>query len=116
MKHAFVFVTTYLLGGLGAVLGSMVGHAVGRGGLLIGAFVGGLACVVLAGFACERFGWISRPARLWTTLGGLFGFLLAYMSALATMGSPLGPILSTPLVGVGAVLGALVGRSPHEKA
>ena len=116
VKYTLLFLSMCLLGGAGAALGSMLGHGLGRGGLLVGGFVGGIAFVVAGGYFTERFGWIRRHQRFWTTLGGAFGFGLACMVALATLGSPVGPILSTLLIGSGAVLGALVGHSAHDES
>jgi hypothetical protein len=42
-------------------------------------------------------------------MGAAAGFSLAAAIAVNTLGSPIGPILSTALVGVGAVLGARLG-------
>ena len=116
MHRALLFVATSVAAGVGGALGSMVGHAAGRGGLIIGGVVGGILLVVLTAFLAERLGWIDHPRRLWTVLGGVFGFLLAVAVALSTLSTPVGPILSTLLVGTGAVLGATVGQSAHERA
>ena len=105
-----------VLGGIGAALGSIVGHGLGRGGLFAGAFVGGVLLCVAGGFIGERIHWIRPPQRLWVILGAVFGFALACMVALSTLSSPIGPFLSTLLIGSGAVLGAVVGKSPHEEA
>src|SRR6185503_6823328 len=102
------------LGGAGGALGSIVGHALGRGGLIVGAVVGGMLFVVAGGFLCERLGWIGRSQRFWTIAGAVFGFALACFVALSTLSSPVGPILSSVLIGVGALLGAKVGGSAHE--
>jgi len=104
-----------LLGGVGGALGSMAGHGLGPGGLFVGGFVGGTLLVIAAGFLGERRRWIRPPQRLWAILGGVFGFALACMVALATLASPVGPILSTLLIGAGAVVGALVGQSGNER-
>ncbi|HMC55512.1 MAG TPA: hypothetical protein VKH19_10100 [Gemmatimonadaceae bacterium] len=116
MQRGLLFITMSVAAGLGGAVGSMLGHAAGRGGLIVGGVGGGLALVVVAGFLAVRLGWIDRPRRLWTVLGGAFGFLLAVLVALSTLSSPVGPALSTVLVGLGAVLGATVGPSAHEKA
>jgi len=104
------------LGGAGGAIGSMVGNALGRGGVIGGGFVLGAALVVAGGFLGARWGWISHAQRLWAILGGVFGFVLAVVVTLSTLSSPVGPILSTLLIGTGAVLGAIVGNSPHAKA
>ena len=116
MKLALLFLTMCVLGGAGAALGSMVGHGLGRGGLLVGGFVGGVLFVIVAAVLSQRFGWIRPSQRLWAALGGVFGFALACMIALATLSSPLGPVLSTLLIGSGGLFGALVGRSAHDEA
>ena len=108
-----VFFLETLLGGAGAVAGSMLGNAFGRGGLLIGATIGGIAAVVAAGYLTCRFSWIHRRERLWVVIGGIAGFGVACLVALATLSSPAGPIASSLLIGVGAVLGTVLGRSPH---
>jgi hypothetical protein len=94
----------------------MAGHGLGRGGLLAGGFVVGMLFCVAGGFIGERLHWIKRSQRLWVVLGGVAGFALACMVALSTLSTPMGPILSTLLIGSGAVLGAVVGKSPHEEA
>jgi hypothetical protein len=109
-----LFLSMCILGGAGGALGSMAGHGLGPAGLFVGGIAGGLLFVVAAGFLSERQHWIGRPQRLWAILGGGFGFVLACIVALATLASPIGPILSTLLIGAGAVFGALVGRSAHN--
>jgi len=103
------------LGGAGGAIGSMAGNVLGKGGVIGGGVVLGSALVVAAGFLGTRWGWISHAQRLWSILGGVFGFLLAVVVTLATLSSPVGPVMSTLLIGTGAVLGALVGNSPHAK-
>ena len=84
MKRFLLFVTMCVAGGVGGVLGSIVGHASGPGGVLFGGFLGGVLLVAATGFLCERARWINHTQRLWTLLGGVFGFLLAYMVVLST--------------------------------
>lgn len=108
-----LFFLEVLFGGAGAVVGSFVGTAFGRGGLLVGAFVGGVATVVLAGYLACRLDCVNRNERFWVIGGGIAGFVIACMVALATISTPGGPLGATVLIGMGAVLGALLGRSPH---
>lgn len=108
-----LFVLETLIGAAGAVAGSMLGNAFGRGGLLVGAAILGGAAVIAAGYLACRLGWIHRRERLWVVAGGLAGFGVACLVALATLSSPAGPIASSLLIGVGAVLGTVLGRSPH---
>ena len=116
MKLTLLFMSMCLLGGIGGALGSMLGHGLGRGGLFAGGFVVGVLFCVAGGFLGERLHWIKRQQRLWVILGTVAGFALACMVALSTLSTPIGPVLSTLLIGSGAVLGAVVGKSPHEEA
>jgi hypothetical protein len=115
MRLPLLFASTCVAGGIGGALGSMLGHAAGKGGLIVGGFLGGAALVAAACFLAARLRWIPAVRLLWTTLGAVFGFVLACLVALSTLSSPIGPILSTLLIGTGAVLGATVGPSAHEE-
>lgn len=106
MAKVWLFVVMCIAGGLGAAVGSIVGHAFGSRGLFVGALIGGLLAVAVgARFAAWR-GWIAQSQWRMTTLGGSLGFLLAALIATRTLSSPVGPILSALLIGVGALLGA----------
>lgn len=115
MNRVLLFLSMCVAGGLGGAVGSMLGHAAGKGGLLVGGALGGVLFVVADGFLAERMGWIDPPHRVWTVTGGVFGFILACLVALSTLSSPIGPVLSTLLIGTGALLGFTLGRSAHEK-
>ena len=108
-----LFLLEVLLGGAGAVVGSILGNAFGRGGLFTGAVIGGVAMVVVAGNLACRFNCVHRNERFWVIGGGIAGFIVACLVTLATLSSPVGPVLSALLIGAGAVLGSLLGRSPH---
>ena len=102
--------------GIGGAAGSMLGHGLGQGFLIVGGFAGGLLAVFGMAYLATRLGWIHRAQRFWTAAGAVAGFVLACLVALSTLSSPFGPIASTLLVGIGAVAGSIVGRSAHEKA
>lgn len=108
-----LFFLEVFLGGAGAVGGSMLGNAFGKGGLFAGAVIGGVAMVTLAGYLACRLDCIHRRERSWVLGGGLAGFAAACLVTLATLSSPVGPLVATLLIGIGAVLGATLGRSPH---
>ncbi len=114
MKHALLFVTMCIAGGAGGAAGSIVGRTLGTGGVLLGGFVLGTLFIVGAGWLAERFAWVARPQRRWAVLGGVVGFVLAAIVALSTLSSPVGPLLGTLLIGCGALLGAIMGRSAHD--
>lgn len=117
MNRAALFLVACVLGGLGGALGSMVGHAFGKGGLWAGGVLGGLlASMLIARIALWRR-WIVRSQYWPTVLGAAVGFFIACAVAVNTLSSPVGPILSTLLIGVGAVLGSMREPSaadPHD--
>jgi hypothetical protein len=105
-NRILLFGVAMLLGGLGGMLGSIVGNAAGKRGLFIGGAVGGIIGAWLSGVIASRRQWIPRSAALGASAGAATGFLLAALVATQTLGSPVGPILSTVLIGVGAVVGS----------
>lgn len=109
MRRFALFVLACALGGLGGALGSIVGNAAGRTGLSVGGVVGGLlGGVATAGVARSRR-WIAPSQFRPTAIGAMLGFLAAAAVAVNTLSSPVGPVLSTLMVGVGAILGARGG-------
>jgi hypothetical protein len=113
MNLVKLFLLSILLGGVGGAAGGALGTNLGAGGLLVGGLLVGIACLVAAGWLSARWRWIERTQRIWSILGAAFGFLLAWMVTLATIAQPGALLASTLLVGTGAVLGAIVGRSPR---
>jgi hypothetical protein len=94
--------------GLGAALGSMVGHFGGHSMLLVGGMTGGLSAAALGARLAERLGLIRRAQFAATAIGAALGFLAAAYVSLHTLSSPVGPVLSTSLIGIGALLGARI--------
>ena len=110
MRRAALFFLACVLGGAGGALGSMAGHAFGKTGLWVGGILGGLLASTLVARIAVWRRWIVR-AQYWpTVLGAVTGFLLACVVVVNTLSSPIGPIMSTVLIGGGALLGAI--RSP----
>jgi hypothetical protein len=110
-----LFLITCLLGGLGGAIGSMVGHAAGQTGLWIGGIVGGVLGSVGAVAVARHRRWLS-PAQFPTAAAGAsIGFLLAAAIAVNTLGSPIGPVLSTTLIGVGALVGARARQATDSR-
>jgi fructose-specific phosphotransferase system IIC component len=110
VNRAALFFVACALGGLGGAVGSMVGNAFGKGGLWAGGILGGLlASMLVARIALWRR-WIV-PSQFWpTALGTAIGFLVACAVAVNTLSTPVGPIMSTLLIGAGALLGS--ARTP----
>ena len=103
-----IFFLAAVLGGIGAAGGSVIGQRFGGKALYAGALVGGMVAVAFAVWLAVRLVWIERvnfrPA-LW---GGEIGFLVAAPVAVQMLSSPIGPILSTVLIGAGALVGSRV--------
>ena len=109
MNRVSLFLTACALGGLGGLLGSIVGAAFGKPGLWVGGVLGGLlASMLVARIAIARR-WIVQSQSLSTALGTAIGFLAACAVAVNPLSSPVGPIMSTLLIGAGAVLGSAIG-------
>lgn len=99
-----LFLITWLLGTAGAVIGSMIGAAFGEHPLFIGAMVGGVLAIAAAVRLAGSRGWISAAQHTRITVGAILGFAAAALIATRTLSSPIGPALSSLLIGVGAVL------------
>src|SRR6266566_10076093 len=110
MNRVALFILACALGGAGGALGSMAGHAFGKEGLWAGGILGGLLTTKLEARIALWRRWIVR-AQYWpTVLGTVIGFLAACAVVVNTLSSPVGPIMSTLLIGAGAVLGGI--RTP----
>ena len=79
--------------------------------LYVGGVIGGLVMSVVAARVGVWRGWARREHATRTALCAGAGFLLAALIAANTLSSPIGPVLSASLVGLGAVLGAGAGSA-----
>jgi hypothetical protein len=101
-----LFIVACLLGGVGGFVGSVIGAAFGRTGLFVGGVLGGLLIASVTARIAAWRRWIA-PGRVRSTqLGAALGFAVAAAIAVSTLSSPVGPVLSTLLIGTGAVVGA----------
>jgi hypothetical protein len=101
-----LFLITWLLGSAGAAGGSIAGHSAGPLGLRVGAVLGGAAGVTLATTFARRVRWLDPRLHVPATAGALVGFACAAFTAVSTLSSPIGPVLSTLMIGLGAIAGA----------
>jgi peptidoglycan/LPS O-acetylase OafA/YrhL len=108
-KLTWLFLLSCGMSGLLTVLGSIGGRTFGRTGLFVGAVVGGLAGLALAGLFARRLRLIDRRSYAPTVIGGTIGYVLAAVIAVNNLETPVVPMLSVSLVGLGAVVGS-VGR------
>lgn len=110
MTRMYLFVTSSLLAGIGGAVGSILGNGLGGKGLWIGGVVGGLLGATSAAVISRARGWIMPNQVRSTATGAALGFLAAALIAVNTLSSPIGPALSTALVGIGALIGARLSR------
>ena len=112
-KSMLLFFLVCALGGVGTLLGSVLGHFVGRSGLYVGAMVGGVVGVYVATRIARARG-ILGVKRFWpATTGGWLGLVLAAIIAANHLNTPVIPIASILIIGLGAVFGA---ASRHGKS
>jgi len=97
------------MSGLLTVLGSIGGHIFGRTALFVGAVVGGLVGIALAGLIARSLRLIDRRSYAPTVIGGTIGYVLAAVIAVNNLETPVVSMLLVSLIGLGAVVGS-VGR------
>jgi len=110
VKPIPVFIATWALTGLGAVIGSALGSAAGKPGLFGGAVVGGVLGVVAAILALTKLHWLLAEDRRGAFIGGIAGFGVAAPIAVTNLHTPITPVLICGLSGVGLLLGVGVAR------
>jgi hypothetical protein len=84
----------------------MVGNAAGQ--LFAGGVLGGLVGSTVAAHFAARRGWIEHRRFLPAAIGGGLGFLAAAALAVSNLHTPVIPVLSTALVGMGALAGSRI--------
>lgn len=109
MNTLWLFITATVFGGFGGFLGSVLGGGLGQTGLFIGGFLGGLVIAPLTALVARKRGWIDHSRLQYVAAGAAIGFLAAATLAVNTLSSPVGPVLSTTLIGLGALAGARLG-------
>ena len=104
------FIATCLLGGFGGFVGSVIGGAFGQRFLFVGGVLGGILIAPMSAQLALWRGWIASRQFWPTAAGAALGFCAAALVAVNTLSSPVGPVLSTVLIGIGAVVGSRRGR------
>ena len=110
MKPIPVLLVAWVLAGVGAVGGSILGSAAGKPGLFAGALLGGVLGVAAAVVVVTRLHWLLSTDRRGAFVGGIVGFGIAAPIAVANLHTPFTPVLSCGLAGVGLLLGAGIVR------
>ena len=101
-----LFVLACVIGGIGGLVGSILGGAFGQRGLFAGGVIGGVLIAPITASIARWRGWIAPDQYRGTMLGAAIGSLLAALIAVNTLSSPVGPVLSTALIGIGALVGS----------
>lgn len=112
-KSLMLFVLVSFLAGVATFLGSVLGHFFGKGGLYAGAIIGGIAGVIVAVQIAFRRGILGRKRVAGATIGGILGLILAAEIATRNLSTPIVPLASILLIGLGSVFGA---ASRHGKS
>ena len=115
MKIAWLFVLTSVAGGVGKYAGILAGGPAAPGMGLLLQFVLGSALLFASVVLAERLNLIRRYQRGWTTAGGMLGVGMATLVTLSTLSSPIAPYVVPAMMGMGATLGSLIGKSAHER-
>ena len=112
-KSFLLFLLVCVFGGVGTLSGSILGHFAAKSGLYAGAMAGGVVGVYVA-TRIARLREILGVKRFWpATIGGWLGLILAAIIATNHLDTPVIPIASVLLIGLGAVFGA---ASRHGKS
>ena len=104
-KSVALFLVVCFLTGVGILVGSVVGHTFGGMGLFLGAFIGGGLGVLVSTWLATRLTLMERAVYGAVALSALAGFVLASGIAVMNLHTPLIPLLSISLVGLGAIAG-----------
>ena len=92
------------------MIGSMMGHFFGSHlGVMLGGVFGGLFGATFSARIAVRLKWIAQDDFYPTAFGAEIGFLAAAFIAMKALSSPIGPVLSSLLIGAGALIGSLIG-------
>jgi hypothetical protein len=112
MNRAVLFLVACSLGGFCGLLGSIFGAPFGKTGMWVGGILGGLLASMLVARIAFARRWIVESQSWPTALGTAIGFLIACAAAGYTLSNPVGLIMSTLLIGAGALLGS--ARAPSR--
>jgi hypothetical protein len=104
-QNITLFLIVCFLSSVSTFIGSVLGHAVGGNGVFLGALVGGCIGVVASTWLAMRFKLISRSTYGAVALSGIAGFILASILAVTNLHTPIIPLASIALPGLGAILG-----------
>jgi len=106
-ENITLFLIVCFLSGVSIFIGSVLGHAAGGNGLFIGAMVGGCLGVLASTWLAVRLKLIARSTYGAVAVSGIAGFILASILAVTNLNTPIIPLASIALIGLGAIVGNL---------
>jgi hypothetical protein len=106
MRLLGIVLTGWLLAGIGAALGSILGRIVGPQALYVGAIAGAVGGIAAATDLLRWWGWLTPPHDHRARFVGLIGLAFAAPLASMSLDTPVILVLTTGLVGLGMLLGA----------
>ncbi len=117
MKQLKLFIEISLICGFLIVFFSVVGSNLLRtNGIFIGAIVGGLIGIIIASRIAVFFSLINKSSFRSMISFSILGFLLAILICFYNFNNPIIVVLSTGLIGLGALFGDYVKRKSENPA
>jgi len=104
-RNIKLFSGVSLLCGIFTFLGSILGHAINQTTLFIGAGVGGVFGIIFSVLIFLKLKVVHRDSLFSTITWGIIFFGTASLFAVTNLNSPIIPLLSVLLVGLGCVIG-----------
>ena len=116
MKKLILYLEACLICGLLIVGFSVIGHKLLKpNGIFIGAIVGGLLGIILAARIAIYFSLANKSAFRSIIFYSLLGFILAIKICFYNFNNPIIVVLSTGLIGFGALLGDFLKRKSESQ-
>ena len=110
LRDLYLFLLVCMLAGLLTFAGSILGNSMGRTGLYAGAVIGGMGGVWLAVWLATRIKLLAKAHFLPAMIGGGAGFIVAAIIAVNSLWTPIIPLASVALIGVGTLLGKAISQ------
>lgn len=106
MKNNFkIFLGESFFCGAFTFLGSILGNAFNQNALFAGAIMGGCSGVILSTYILARRGVINNNSLIPVIAWGIVSFGTATLFSVTNLNSPIIPLLSVLLVGLGCIMG-----------
>ncbi len=116
-KNILLFLMESFFCGLFCFAGSIIGNDFGQNALFVGAFIGGISSIIVTTSILSKLSITRKTHFTFIMSCGILTFLLAAFLAVTNLSSPVIPLLSILLVGMGCVFGNnYILRKQQKKA